>query len=103
MNTLKQAVCAALLIGSACAAHAQSASRPLTRAEVRQELAELQAVGYRASLASSPNFPDDMQTIMRRAAAARERAGYGDTGRASAESGKPAPPRVPDRETYAHH
>jgi len=103
MKTMKQAACAFLLIGAAFAAHAQAAST-LTRAEVRQELAELEAAGYRTSLASSPDFPENMQAIMRRAAQARgDDAGYGNDGRAHVESGKPALPHAIDRGTYAHH
>ncbi|WP_333977313.1 DUF4148 domain-containing protein [Burkholderia cepacia] len=103
MKTMKQAVCACVLIGAAFAAHAQAAST-LTRAEVRQELVELQAAGYRTSLASSPDFPEKMQAIMRRAAQARGGdAGYGSDGRANGESGKPALPHAIDRGTYAHH
>ncbi|WP_321808583.1 DUF4148 domain-containing protein [Burkholderia sp. BCC1993] len=103
MKTMKLAVCAFLLIGSAVTAQAQAAST-LTRAQVRQELAELQAAGYRPSLASSPDFPQNMQAVMQRAAQARgDAAGYGSNGHANVESGKPALPRVVDRDTYAHH
>lgn len=103
MKTMKLAACAFVLIGSAVAAQAHAAST-LTRAQVRQELAELQAAGYRPSLASSPDFPQNMQAIMQRAAQARsDAAGYGSNGHANVESGKPALPRVVDRDTYAHH
>ncbi|RQR28341.1 MULTISPECIES: DUF4148 domain-containing protein [unclassified Burkholderia] len=103
MKTMKLAACALLLIGSAVAVQAQAASA-LTRAQVRQELAELQAAGYRTSLASSPDFPQNMQEIMQRAAQARgDAAGYGSDGHANVESGKPALPHVVDRDTYAHH
>ncbi|KAG8150917.1 DUF4148 domain-containing protein [Burkholderia catarinensis] len=103
MKTMKHAACAFLLIGAAFTAHAQAAST-LTRAQVRQELVELQAAGYRTSLASSPDFPENMQAIMQRAAQARgEDAGYGRDGRANVESGKPALPHAIDRGTYAHH
>ncbi|WP_175926462.1 DUF4148 domain-containing protein [Burkholderia cepacia] len=103
MKTMQQAVCACVLIGAAFAAHAQAAST-LTRAEVRQELVELQAAGYRTSLASSPDFPENMQAIMHRAAQARGGdAGYGRDGGANVDSGKPAQPHAIDRSTYAHH
>ncbi|HKT65558.1 DUF4148 domain-containing protein [Burkholderia sp. 22313] len=103
MNTMKLAACTLLLIGPAVAAQAHAAST-LTRADVRQELVELQAAGYRASLASSPDFPQNMQEIMQRAAQARgDAAGYGRDGHANVESGKPALPRVVERDTYAHH
>ncbi|MCA8067389.1 DUF4148 domain-containing protein [Burkholderia sp. AU38729] len=103
MKTMKRAACACVLIGAAFAAHAQAAST-LTRAQVRQELVELQAAGYRTSLASSPDFPDHMQAIMRRAAQARgEDTGYGSAGGANVASGKPALPHAIDRGTYAHH
>ncbi|WP_175718756.1 DUF4148 domain-containing protein [Burkholderia anthina] len=103
MKTMKLAACTLLLIGSAVAAQAQAAST-LTRAEVRQELVELQAAGYRTSLASSPDFPQNMQEVMQRAAQARgDAAGYGSDGHAHVESGKPALPQVVERDTYAHH
>lgn len=103
MKTLKHVACAFLLTGTAFAAHAQAAST-LTRAEVRQELAELQSAGYRTGLASSPDFPENMQAIMQRAAQARgDDAGYGSNARANGESGKPALPHAIDRGTYAHH
>ncbi|WP_423371821.1 DUF4148 domain-containing protein [Burkholderia sp. LMG 32019] len=103
MKTMKQAACAFVLLGAAVAAHAQAAST-LTRAEVRQELVELQAAGYRTSLASSPDFPENMQAIMHRAAQARgEDTGYGGDGGVNMESGKPALPHAIDRGTYAHH
>ncbi|NTZ83711.1 DUF4148 domain-containing protein [Burkholderia metallica] len=105
MKTMKHAACVCMLIGAAFAAHAQAAST-LTRAQVRQELVELEAAGYRASLASSPDFPQNMQAIMQRAAQARgegDAAGYGSDGRANAESGKLALPHAADRGTYAHH
>ncbi|WP_334044370.1 DUF4148 domain-containing protein [Burkholderia ambifaria] len=108
MKTMKLAACTLLLIGSTIAAQAQAhAASTLTRADVRQELVELQAAGYRANLASSPDFPQNMQAIMRRAAQARgDAAGYGSDGsdgHANVESGKPALPYVVDRDTYAHH
>lgn len=105
MKTMKLAACTLLLIGSTIAAQAEAhAASTLTRAEVRQELVELQAAGYRKSLASSPDFPQNMQEIMQRAAQARaDAAGYGSDGRANVESGKPALPHVVDRDTYAHH
>ncbi|WP_175704179.1 DUF4148 domain-containing protein [Burkholderia ambifaria] len=105
MKTMKLAACTLLLIGSTIAAQAQAhAASTLTRADVRQELVELQAAGYRTSLASSPDFPQNMQAIMRRAAQARgDAAGYGSDGHANVESGKPALPHVVDRDTYAHH
>lgn len=103
MKTMKLAACALLLMGSAVAAQAQAAST-LTRAQVRQELVELQAAGYRANLASSPDFPQNMQHIMQRAAQARgDATGYGSDGHTKVESGKPALPPVVDRDTYAHH
>jgi hypothetical protein len=103
MKTMKPAAGACLRIGAAFAAQAQAAST-VTRAQVRQELVELQAAGYRTSLASSPDFPENMQAIMQRAAQARgDAAGYGSDGQANGESGKPVLPHVIDRGTYAHH
>jgi len=105
MKTMKHAACACVLMGAALVAHAQAAST-LTRAQVRQELVALQAAGYRSSLASSPDFPRNMQAVMQRAAQARggdDATGYGSDGRADTASGKPALPHAVDRGTYAHH
>jgi hypothetical protein len=103
MNTMKRATCALLAIAAAWAADAHAAST-LTRAQVRQELAALQAAGYRASLASSPDFPANMQAIIRRAGQMRDDgAGYGDDGGTRVDSGKPALPHAIDRGTYGHH
>ncbi|VWB75840.1 purine nucleoside phosphorylase [Burkholderia dolosa] len=103
MDTMKRATCALLAIGAAWAADAHAAST-LTRAQVRQELASLQAAGYRASLASSPDFPANMQAIIRRAAQMRgDGAGYGNDAGVRVDSGKPALPHAIDRGTYGHH
>ncbi|MGU7783333.1 DUF4148 domain-containing protein [Burkholderia sp. PU8-34] len=107
MKTMIRAAWACVLIGTAVAAHAQPASQPLTRAEVRQELADMQAAGYRPSMISSPDYPQNMQAIVKQVAQARANAtDYGSNGNAAVESGKPGHVPAVDRNslnTYAHH
>ncbi len=102
---------------------AQSAGNgngPVTRAQVSQELIDLESVGYNPSAANNATYPDDVELAMRRLAEkraeqarlAQERqrqepvaqSGYGDPPAVNVESGGPAtvsggePSRV-----YRHH
>ncbi|MBN3792930.1 DUF4148 domain-containing protein [Burkholderia sp. Ac-20353] len=103
MKTMIRAAWACVLIGTAVAAHAQTASHPLTRAEVRQELADMQAAGYRPGIISSPDYPQNMQAIVKQVAQAHAATGYGSNGNVATESGKPGQVPTIDRNTYAHH
>ncbi|WP_092003867.1 DUF4148 domain-containing protein [Paraburkholderia lycopersici] len=88
---------------------AQSSSNnngPVTRAQVIQELIDLESVGYHPASANDATYPDDAQSAMRRLAAkradearlAQERqqqepaaqSGYGAPPAPSGESGAPA-------------
>ncbi|RQR60513.1 DUF4148 domain-containing protein [Burkholderia sp. Bp9126] len=91
-----------LMMGAAAPAHAQATSQPLTRAQVRQELAELSAAGYRPAMVGSPDYPQNMQAIMQQVAHADE-AGYGSNGRATTESGQRNVAPAADPSIYSHH
>jgi hypothetical protein len=52
---------AACALASPVLAFAQSATGPLTRAQVRAELIELERAGYRPSTADDATYPEDIQ------------------------------------------
>ncbi|KVZ88711.1 DUF4148 domain-containing protein [Burkholderia ubonensis] len=102
-KTMIRAACIGILMmGAAAAAQAQASSQPLTRAQVRQELAEYQAAGYRPAIVSSPDYPQNVQAITQRVAQA-DAAGYGGNGHAMVESGKRNAAPALDPSTYSHH
>ncbi|KVC91599.1 hypothetical protein WI85_01800 [Burkholderia ubonensis] len=104
-KTMIRAACIGILMmGAAAATQAQASSQPLTRAQVRQELAEYQAAGYRPAIVSSPDYPQNVQAITQRVAQARaDAAGYGGNGHATVESGKRGAAPALDPSTYSHH
>ncbi|KVR49993.1 DUF4148 domain-containing protein [Burkholderia ubonensis] len=106
-TTIRAACIGILMMGAAAAAQAQASSQPLTRAQVRQELAEYQAAGYRPAIVSSPDYPQNVQAITQRVAQARaDAAGYGGNGgngHATVESGKRGAAPALDPSTYSHH
>ncbi|ASW01885.1 DUF4148 domain-containing protein [Paraburkholderia aromaticivorans] len=75
-------------------AFAQSAT-PLTRAQVRAELVELELAGWHPGAGSDPHYPDDIlaaeATVAARhaAAGAAAQSGYGDADQGTSESGGP--------------
>lgn len=93
-------------------------SVPLTRAEVRQQLVDLESVGYRPAAADNVTYPEDVQAAMRRLAAKRAnearvaqqqqtaQSGYGDQPLVATEAGGPALPHsvnIGEPAAYAHH
>ncbi|HKT67636.1 MAG TPA: DUF4148 domain-containing protein, partial [Burkholderia sp.] len=80
------AATAAVLLAAPTASYAQSSHSTLTRAQVRQELLDLESVGYEPSLGDNGNYPDDITAAEERLAAKRlaehksSEAAYGSTG-----------------------
>jgi len=96
-----------MLAAVPAASFAQQANPgPLTRAQVRQELIDLESVGYNPATASNVDYPLDVQAAMRRLAQKRAndarvaqqnggqaaRSGYGAPSGAASTSGGPAQP-----------
>ncbi|KVN23390.1 hypothetical protein WJ63_19470 [Burkholderia pyrrocinia] len=103
-KAIVRTACIGILMMGAAAAHAQASSQPLTRAQVRQELTELSAAGYRPAMVGSPDYPQNMQAIMQQVVQAHaDEAGYGRNGRATAESGRREVAPAVDPSTYSHH
>ncbi|MFL9894034.1 DUF4148 domain-containing protein [Paraburkholderia sp. RL17-383-BIF-A] len=75
-------------------AFAQSTT-PLTRAQVRAELVELELAGWHPGAGSDPHYPDDIlaaeAVVAARHAAGRTsaQAGYGEDDQGTSESGGP--------------
>lgn len=93
------AATATVLLAAPSASYAQSSQSThstLTRAQVRQELLDLESVGYDPSAGDGGNYPDDIVAAQERLAAKRvaERkrteAAYGPSGAPGTYSGAPA-------------
>ncbi|AOL05755.1 MULTISPECIES: DUF4148 domain-containing protein [Burkholderia] len=90
------AATATVLLAAPSASYAQSSHSTLTRAQVRQELFDLESVGYDPAAGDGGNYPDDIVAAQERLAAKRlaERknteAAYGSSGAPGTYSGAPA-------------
>jgi len=90
------AATATALLAAPAASYAQSSHSTLTRAQVRQELLDLESVGYEPVAGNGDNYPGDIVAAQERLAAKRlaERknaeAAYGANGAPGTDSGAPA-------------
>jgi hypothetical protein len=88
MKSLIQAVVIATALGAPIASFAQS-NAPVTRAQVRAELAQLAKAGYHAGDGDSTRYPADIQAAQARVAAQNSTAsGYGSSTSGSSDSGR---------------
>ncbi|NTY37251.1 DUF4148 domain-containing protein [Burkholderia diffusa] len=85
MKSLVSAVVAAVALSASFGAFAQST---VTRAQVKNELVQLEKAGYTPGL-SSPHYPDDIQAAQARVRAA-DNTGYGAQPAATVQGGTPA-------------
>ncbi|WP_063551806.1 DUF4148 domain-containing protein [Burkholderia territorii] len=85
MKSLVSAVVAAVALSASFGAFAQST---VTRAQVRNELVQLESAGYKPSQ-SSPYYPADIQAAQARVHAA-DASGYGAQPAAAVQGGAPA-------------
>jgi hypothetical protein len=89
---IRLAVAAAALaaLSAPLAAFAQS-NQPVTRAQVRAELVQLEQAGYRPSLGFDPYYPEDIQAAESKVAAQREAnaqdAGFGGDAIGTSQAG----------------
>ena len=98
MKSLVYAVAAAAALTASFGAFAQS-SQPLTRADVRAQLVELEQVGYQPGVAS-PYYPQDIQAAQARLAV-QDSSGIGSQPAAVVEAGRPAPAaQLPSQSVY---
>jgi hypothetical protein len=87
MKSLIQAVVAAAVLAAPLASFAQS-SEPLTRAQVRAELVQLEKAGYNPARSDDAYYPNDIQAAEARVAAQNDATGgMGGTVSGSSASG----------------
>ncbi|MFB9122140.1 DUF4148 domain-containing protein [Paraburkholderia dipogonis] len=87
MKSLIQAVVVAAVLATPVAVFAQTNS-PVTRAQVRAELIELEQAGYNPGRGEDPNYPADIQAAEARVAARHAATGFGGSASDSSESGR---------------
>jgi hypothetical protein len=90
MNSLIKAVAVALVLAAPVASFAQS-NQPVTRAQVRAELVQIEKAGYNPAQANDVNYPADIQAAEARVNAQNSAAnGVGGAVDGSSASGAPA-------------
>ncbi|WP_321965775.1 DUF4148 domain-containing protein [Burkholderia cepacia] len=100
MKSLVVTAAAAVLLAAPALSFAQSAKSPVTRAQVLQELSDLESVGYNPARGESVNYPDDILAAQERLHEKRlaqqkaARAAYGPAGEPATESGASAKPAL---------
>lgn len=95
MKTLVSSTLAALILSAPALSFAQQADHPLTRAEVKAEMARLAAVGYTPALDHN-QYPAAIRAAEQRvrenavaqSAPAADNTGYGSEARTTGESGR---------------
>jgi len=88
MKSLIKAVAVAAVVAVPALSFAQSvqSNQPLTRAEVRSQLEQLEQAGYRPN-ANDPYYPNDLQAAEARVAQQNGQTGYGPATSGSSQSG----------------
>ncbi|WP_321895648.1 DUF4148 domain-containing protein [Burkholderia cepacia] len=100
MKSLVVTAAAAVLLAAPALSFAQSAKSPVTRAQVLQELIDLESVGYNPARGESINYPDDILAAQERLHEKRlaqqkaAHAAYGPAGEPATESGATAKPAL---------
>ncbi|RQS76818.1 DUF4148 domain-containing protein [Burkholderia sp. Bp8963] len=100
MKSLVVATAAAVLLAAPALSFAQSSKSPVTRAQVLQELYDLESVGYNPSLGDAGNYPDDIMAAQERLAAKRlaehkaAEAAYGPAGAPGVQAGSAVKPAL---------
>jgi hypothetical protein len=90
MKSLIQAVALAALIAAPVASFAQS-EQPITRAEVKAEVQQLEQAGYNPAAARDPQYPADIQAAEARVSAMKgqgDTSGYGSSTGGTSQSGQ---------------
>ncbi|VWD10982.1 membrane protein [Burkholderia lata] len=100
MKSLVATAAAAVLLAAPALSFAQSAHSPVTRAQVLQELIDLESVGYNPARGEVNNYPDDIMAAQERLHEKRlaeqkaAHAAYGPAGAPATESGAAAKPAL---------
>ncbi|WP_027803916.1 DUF4148 domain-containing protein [Paraburkholderia dilworthii] len=90
MKSLIQAVVVTAALAAPFVAFAQQSNAPVTRAQVRAELVQLEKAGYHPG-GDNTTYPADIQAAEAKVAAQNGAAsGYGGVGSGSSDAGRPA-------------
>jgi FlaG/FlaF family flagellin (archaellin) len=98
MKSLIKAVAIAAVLAAPIASFAQSSQQPVTRAEVRNQLIQLEQAGYNPALTNDTDYPADIQAAERRVQAQNpvvaqtqepvaDTSGYGGVANGSSQAG----------------
>lgn len=98
MKSIIKAVAIAAILAAPVASFAQSNQQPLTRAEVRNQLIQVEQAGYNPSVTNDPTYPSDIQAAESRVQAQNpaivqtqepvaDTSGYGGAVSGSSQSG----------------
>jgi len=102
MKSLIQAVVVAAALAAPVAVFAQS-NAPLTRAQVRAELVQLEKAGYNPARGEDPYYPADIQAAEAKVAAQNgATSGYGGVVSGSSDAGRPAVSKADWNAMYSH-
>jgi FlaG/FlaF family flagellin (archaellin) len=102
MKSLVKAVALVVVLAAPVASFAQS-EQPLTRAEVKAQLKQIEQAGYNPAASSDATYPADIQAAEARVAAQNAAAqtgttGYGPSTTGSSQTGSNAPVANPSPE-----
>jgi uncharacterized membrane protein len=100
MKSLINAVVLATVLAAPVASFAQSSQQPVTRAEVRADLIQVEKAGYNPATSNDASYPGDIQAAERRvqaqnpavAQASATDTGYGAATSGSSQMGSPGHP-----------
>jgi hypothetical protein len=96
MKSLIKAVALVVVLAAPLASFAQS-EQPLTRAEVKAQLKQLEQAGYNPAVATDSTYPADIQAAEARVSAQNNAAtGYGPSTTGSSETGSGVPAGNPN-------
>jgi len=103
MKNLIQAVVVAATLAAPVAVFAQS-NQPVTRAQVRAELVQLEKAGYRPGDGDNTHYPEAIQAAEAKVAAQNgATSGYGGVVSGSSDAGRAAMPKADMNAMYSHH
>jgi hypothetical protein len=101
MKSLIKAVAIALVLSAPVASFAQS-NQPLTRAEVRSQLIQLEKAGYNPADADNAHYPADIQAAEAKVAAQNGATDVGGVASGSSDMGHPAASKSDWNQMYGH-
>ena len=102
MKSLIQAVALAAALIVPVASFAQS-NGPVTRAQVRAELVQIEKAGYNPARGGDPYYPADIQAAEAKVAAQNgATSGYGGVAGGSSDAGRPAVSKADWNAMYNH-